>query len=106
MKFVVLTASYKPLLSVKLVIWSLSMELLISSMNFGNKNAFSAASTNESVSAANFHLTALFIFLDAQINGLLFPTLLARNTMNPPSLLISNKFLKLASSNTAKGRFA
>ena len=53
-------------------------------MNFANKNAFSAASTNESISAANVHLTTLFILLHAQINGLLFPTLSSRNTLKPP----------------------
>ena len=51
--FVVLTASYNPLLSIKHVIWSLSIWESISSMMFANKNVFLAASASESVLAAN-----------------------------------------------------
>ena len=82
--FVVLTASYKHLQSVKHAIWSLSTWESIFLMNFANKNAFSAASTNESVSAANADLTTLFIFLDPQINELLFPTLSTKKHYETP----------------------
>ena len=66
--FVALTALYKPLLSVKHVIWSLSICRSISSMNFASKTMIEAASTNENVSAANVDLTNFFILFDVHIN--------------------------------------
>ena len=73
MVLVVLTTSYKPLISVQHVIWSLYMPEYISSMNFSSKNTFSATSNNECVSATNIDLTILLILLEAQIKELLFP---------------------------------
>ena len=70
--FVVLTAPHKALLSVKHEIWSLSTRGSIFSMNFANKNGFSAASTNEGVSAANADWLLFLFFGIPRLMGYYF----------------------------------